>query len=147
MSKNQGKKPQTVNKINNLNVEIDYDKLAEAIVRAQEFVLHNQNNQVKKRTRFRNALLGYVNGAIYHGIAIASVLFIIGIWRSYYLEQKFSLLLSVGISILCAIIGTISFLCGQETLDDDFNTTIPLLDLNVSLFAMVLAMVSLFHAA
>lgn len=129
----------------NVTLEIDYDKLAKAIVRAQSEVSQRQKQQHKRKTRFRNALLGFLNGMVYHGVSVVCVLFIIGVWRSYFREQAFSLLIPIVLSVLFLIVGAISFMCGQETLDDDYDTTLPLLNLNVSLIAMVVALISLFH--
>ncbi len=94
MSKKQAKKPQTSNKTNNVAIDIDYDKLAEAIVRAQNAATIEQRKLVKKRTRFRNVLLVFLNGSLYHGIAIYCILFIIRVWKLYIYMKTHILLLT-----------------------------------------------------
>jgi len=137
-------KPQTVNNINQLNLEIDYDKLAEAIVKAQETVTQKTEKKEKRRTRFRNILLRNVNGVVYHGIAIFMVLLIIGTWVTYKNGTGPSLVLSIVFTLLFAFLCFISFMCGQETFDDTYETTVSLFDTNVSLIALVVAIIALY---
>ena len=129
-----------------IHLEIDYQKLAEAIVQAQNEARKEEKLKKKKHTRFRNAVLGFVNGTVYHGIFGCCLVIILGIWGSFLTEHKISLLVSIIATVLFAIIGFISFLCGQETLDDDYETTVHLLDLNISIVAMVIAMISLLNS-
>ena len=91
-----GKKDRTtiVNNINELNLEIDYDKLAEAIVKAQKkseekpvsnnkigfwktvwLIIINKEEKTGTRT---SALLASVMGKLFNGIALIGVLLCIG---------------------------------------------------------------------
>lgn len=56
-------KPQTVNNINQLNLEIDYDKLAEAIVKAQERAKDKTSDSSKDgKTKFFPAIWRILKG-------------------------------------------------------------------------------------
>lgn len=61
------KKPKTVNKIENLTVEIDYDKLAEAVVKAEK-----KANEVKSYTSNAFATL---SGSVFRIAACLGILF------------------------------------------------------------------------
>ena len=56
-------KPQVINNIQELNLEIDYDKLAEAIVAANQKREHRPRN-----TKIRGFVLGMCNGILYSGL-------------------------------------------------------------------------------
>ena len=136
-------KPQTINNINQLNLDIDYDKLAEAIVRAQEKAANKAEINKRKRTRFRNALLSNANGIVYHGISVFMVFLIAGIWVSYSRGAGTSLVLSIVFTLSFAFFCFVSFMCGQETFNDNYETTASLFNTNVSLIALIVAIIAL----
>ena len=133
-------KPQVINNIQELNLEIDYDKLAEAIVVAQE-----KSSKKKKRTsRFRGAVMGGINGTLYLIVTLFAVGAIAGMWMEYAKAAKHSLMTYIGCTIMFAVVGLFSFLCQQESIRDSdedaqqhFNTNIALIALVVSLVALV----------
>lgn len=144
MKKRQVIKPRSPQNANALSLEIDYDKLAEAIVRAQNASKTEQKKHEKRRTRFRNKLLGFFNRVVYDAITTVCILLVICVWNLYAHENAYSLLQSIIFSLLFVILGVFSFLCSLETQDDDYSISVPLFNLNVSLVAMVVAMISFF---
>ena len=119
---------------------IDYEKLAEAIVAAQE-----KANKKKKRTsRFRGAFMGGINGVLYLIVTLFSIAAIAGMWIQYIESAEHSVITYIGCTIIFAVIGIFAFLCQQESLGDSdedaqqhFNTNIALIALFVALVALV----------
>ena len=68
MGKNQGKKnkPQVVNNIQKLNLEIDYDKLAEAIVKAQE----KGEEEANKNKKFTSGAFSVTTSVVLRVVAV-----------------------------------------------------------------------------
>ena len=79
-----GKKKNNSQPINiqNLNMEIDYDKLAESIIKAQTV---SQNK--KKSEKHRSAAMRFFNGTIYGFVYILAVAIIYVIWTDCYINK------------------------------------------------------------
>lgn len=120
-------------------IELDYERLAEAIICAQEKAKQKNN----KRQIFRTALMGNINGMIFITISIFSVLFIIGTWTAYYNGTISSIPLCIIITVLCGFIAIFSFLCQQETFNDGAEETMTYFSANISLVALVVAIMAL----
>ena len=84
-------KPQVINNIGEMNLEIDYDKLAEAIVKAQ----NKFKTPIKNTSKFRTAAMSFFNGTIYSFIAVISGFGICGIWKEYYPQSNSSVTLCI----------------------------------------------------
>lgn len=141
MSRKQ--QPPTINRIDQLNLEIDYDKLAEAIVKAQKNADIVEEKQRRGKTRFRKALFGNINGTVYHGMALLMCALVGGIWVNYANGTTTSLLSSVVFSVLFIIIAFVMFMCGQETFNDNYETTVTLFNTNLSTVALIVAVIAL----
>ena len=59
-------KPQVINNIQELNLEIDYDKLAEAIVTVQQ----NHKRKINENKSLREKAMFYLNGTLYAAVYI-----------------------------------------------------------------------------
>jgi hypothetical protein len=59
-------KPQIINNIQELNLEIDYDKLAEAIVRAQG----KSVNEANRRKNLTSGTFAMIKSFAFRGVAI-----------------------------------------------------------------------------
>ena len=59
-------KPQVINNIGELNIEIDYDKLAEAIVKAQE----KSENEANKSKKFTSGTFATIISLAFREVAI-----------------------------------------------------------------------------
>ena len=59
-------KPQVINNIGEINLEIDYDKLAEAIVKAQE----KSENEANRRKKFTSGTFAMIISLAFRGVAI-----------------------------------------------------------------------------
>lgn len=118
---------------------IDYDKLAEAIVVAQE-----KANKKKKRTsRFRGAVMGGINGVLYLIVTLFSVGAIVGMWMEYAIATEHSLITYIGCTIMFAVIGLFAFLCQQESLGDSDEDAQQHFNTNMALIALIVALVAL----
>lgn len=135
------KQPKTViNNIDSVNIEIDYDKLAEAIVRAQ----NNVKKKNKKSSKLRNAALSFFNGLVYAVVYLISGFSIYVIWSEIYPKQEASLGGCIFLSVILVIVGVYAFLCQQESYNDKETETLEYFNVNVSLIALIVALVALF---
>lgn len=135
------KQPKTViNNIDSVNIEIDYDKLAEAIVKAQ-----TKLSQKEKRTRkFRSAAMSLFNGAIYAIVYTFAIAMIYVVWRECYANQTVPLIGCILFTLVLAFIGIYAFLCQQESHRDSETDTITHFNTNIALIALIVAMIALF---
>lgn len=127
-----------VNNIDTVNIEIDYDKLAEAIVKAQ-----NKTSK-KSSSKLRNAALNFFNGAIYSMVYLVAGVSIYAIWSEVYPNQENSLIGCILISVIMAFIGVYAFLCQQESFKDKETETLEYFNVNISLIALIVALIALF---
>ena len=65
MSKKKDK-PQVINNIGEINLEIDYDKLAESIVKAQE----KSENEANRRKKFTSSTFAMIISLAFRGVAV-----------------------------------------------------------------------------
>ena len=121
-----------------MNIEIDYDKLAEAIVKAQ-----NKTSK-KSSSKLRNAALNFFNGAIYSMVYLVAVVSIYAIWSEVYPNQENSLIGCILISVIMAFIAVYAFLCQQESFKDKETETLEYFNVNISLIALIVALIALF---
>lgn len=137
MSKKTSNK--VINKIENLNLDIDYDKLAVAIVKAQNTSETNRNTNSK----FRSILMRFFNGCMYiFGVLISGVC-IYKIWTNYSLNRV-TLFNAIVFTILFVFMGVYFFLCQQETLGDKQAEAREHFSINVSLIALIVSLIALF---
>ena len=68
-------KPQVINNIQELNLEIDYDKLAEAIVKANQKETLQQSNM-----KYRGIILGLFNVLVFTTPIILILKTLVGMW-------------------------------------------------------------------
>ena len=129
-----------VNNIDSINVEIDYNKLAQAIVDAQ----NKSNNKSQRTNKLRSAALNFFNGAVYSMIYIVAGFSIYAVWAEVYTKQENSLIGCLVLSIVLAFIGVYAFLCQQESFRDKESETLEYFNVNISLIALVVALVALF---
>lgn len=128
-----GKKNQstTVNNINQLNLEIDYDKLAEAIVRAQEKAKQEPvNTDDKKKNCFFVAAWRILKGEKSKD--------------GRYLSAPFAVISSVFfrmLSVLCIIFIPIFIIAGVRTLKDAIWSGFEAITVNVSGMVLLIALI------
>ena len=132
-------KPQVINNIQELNLEIDYDKLSEAIVKAQS----KQQRYHKRKKNFREKAMSFLNGMLYAFVYIIAVICIAQVWKEYSagLTDLFANIFS---TVVFVIIGVYAFLCQQESHNDDGETAQTHFNSNIALIALIVALVALF---
>lgn len=121
-----------------VNLEIDYDKLAQAIVRAQ-----NKSKSSPKNVHWRKRLFQYVNGISYLLFAFASLYPIKLIWTNYQNKTNASLWSCIVGTVVCVILALGFFACQQETLDDDYDATINQFNTIIALVALIVSIIAL----
>ena len=132
-------KSQIINNIQELNLEIDYDKLAEAIVKAQK----SQQKSFKKKKNFREKAMSFLNGMLYAFVYIIATMCIAEIWNDYN-SKSIDLFSSIFSTAVFAVIGIYAFLCQQESFKDDGQAAQTHFNSNVALIALIVALVALF---
>lgn len=131
-----------VNNIHELNLEIDYDKLAESIVKAQN---KSKTQSVTKSTsKFRSAAMNFFNGAIFSIVYVFSLLSIYVIWTELYSKGDTSFLSCAILTIIMLFVGIYAFLCQQESILDREKDAHEHFNTNISLLALIVAIIALF---
>ena len=123
-----------------VNNEIDYDKLAEAIVKAQ----NNAKAPKKNTSKLRGAAMAFFNGAIYSTVYVLAGLFIYAIWTESYAKQSASPIGCIILTAILVFIGIYAFLCQQESFQDKDSDAREHFNINVSLIALIVAIIALF---
>lgn len=131
-----------VNNIESISIEIDYDKLAEAIVKAQT----KASKQKKTTGKFRSAAMGLFNGSIYAVVYIFAVIMIYVVWSECYFNQTIPLVGCILFTFVLTFVGVYAFLCQQESHSDSESETITHFNTNIALFALIVAMIALFRS-
>ncbi len=121
-----------------VNNKIDYDKLAEAIVKANE-----KSKSKKSTSKFRAALMGNINGAFYISISILSIFTTFGMWKDYAVNPKYDLATYIILTIVFIGIALYAFLCQQESLNDSAENSQQYFNTNISLIALIIALIAL----
>ena len=126
-------------KSNTVTVEIDYDKLASAIVEANK-----QSNKAKKiRTPIRTFLMGMCNGCLYSALCFYTVLQGIKMWKNYFETGKPSVVVCIVASLAALALAILFFLAQQETFNDDESEVFSHFNTNISLAALIIALAAL----
>lgn len=142
MGKKPKNKPTTINNIESVNVEIDYEKLAEAIVIAQEKAEYDKNKQDKSKNKFRAFFMRFFNWVIYFCIYMfALYLAYIGIHSEVkgIMENSVKVVLIIILLAVSIISFLLQFECFKDTVKEvreHFNT-------NLSFVALIVAIISL----
>lgn len=139
MGKNK-KNPQPIN-IQNLNMEIDYDKLAEAIVNAQA---KSEKKENSNHSKIRSKAMKLFNGGFYAMIVLFSILIIDTIWRNCYVNNTIPLYGCILMTIVFVFLCVFAFLCLNETYADKENETKEHFNVNISLLALIVAILALY---
>lgn len=134
-------KPQVINNIQELNLEIDYDKLAEAMIKAQE-----KAQPTKKRpSRFRAIGMISVNTTIPIMCALFSIVICITMWGEFAINGEYPLFECIMATIVFALILITQVFSAIEAWRDDDENAIKHFNINVSLVALIIAFVALFQ--
>lgn len=130
------KKAKTIYNIEEVNLEIDYEKLAQAVVNAQQ----KAAQKTTRPNRFRGTIMGALNMSLYLMLAFLSVGMVIGVWTTPIggtISQVFFSVLFVIIGIFSGGCAVESFKDSDENAQQHFNTNITLIALVVALAALV----------
>lgn len=132
-------KTQVINNIDQLNLEIDYDKLAEAIVKANKTA-----KKEKGKGKIRTSAMRFFNGMIFAMVYVLAGLSIYATWSEAYSRNNAPLINCIVLTIAFLVVGIYAFLCQQETFDDSESDTVEFFNTNISLIALIVALIALF---
>ena len=148
-------KPQVINNIQELNLEIDYDKLAEAIVKAQEV----SEDEANKKRRFTSGSFAMLITVAFRGFSIfvallaASLILVLVVSRNTVQWDGFTnivvSILTIAFCIVFAIVlGLYAVLLWKSAkeieTEKDRNYIISVFSGIVSFAALIVALVALF---
>ena len=139
--KKNSNKPSTINNIESINMEIDYEKLAEAIVKAQK----KSECKEKSHSKYRSGAMNFFNGAIYSIVYFLAGAGVFTIWKEFFAKQDTSLISCVVVTIILLFVGVYAFLCQQESFKEKESESFAHFNANISLIAMIIALVALFR--
>ena len=133
-------KPQVINNIGELNLEIDYDKLAEAIVKAGEELQKNK----KRPNRFRAIGKIFFNMTVSIVVAALLINVIISVWSQSVLKEMLNLFEAIEVTILSGVFVVLNLFSAFECWKDDDENAIATFNNNIALFAFIVALIALF---
>ena len=148
-------KPQIINNIAELNLEIDYDKLAEAIVKAQE----KSENEANRNKKFTSGTFAMIICFAFRGVAIlgwlialATPIAIINMAKSFVwgevnaiVSNVFSIAFAVALFVVLVLYSFLLWKSAKEIeTEEDRNYIISVFSGIVSFAALIVALVALF---
>ena len=148
-------KPQIINNIAELNLEIDYDKLAESIVKAQE----KSENEANGKKKFTSGTFAMITSLAFRGVAIlgwlialATPIAIINMAKSFVwvevnaiVGNVFSIAFAVALFIVLVLYSFLLWKSAKEIeTEKDRNYIISVFSGIVSFAALIVALVALF---
>lgn len=123
-------------------IEIDYNRLADAIVRAQAKADAMQYQKTREHTRFRNLLFSFFNGTMFICISLFSLYGIYRIWSIFSNGDSIQLPFAIIATIALFSIAVVAFLCNQETHGDDYRRSGELFNSSVAFVALIIAILA-----
>ena len=148
-------KPQVINNIQELNLEIDYDKLAEAIVKAQEV----SEDEANKKRRFTSGSFAMLITVAFSGFSIfvallaaSLILALVVSWNTLQWDGFTNMVVSILIIAFCIVfaivLGLYAVLLWKSAkeieTEQDRNYIISVFSGIVSFAALIVALVALF---
>ena len=136
-------KPQVINNIQELNLEIDYDKLAEAIAKANKKETSKQSNM-----KHRGIMLGLFNILVFTTPIILILKTLVEMWincfQAEYPEIISNIIMCIVLTISGIFISLLLFSAMKETLCDTEEQMLSHFNTNISVAALIVALVALF---
>jgi len=133
-------KPQVINNIQELNLEIDYDKLAEAIVKANA----QRSPRKKSNMKVRGFIFGMCNGILYLAMAYYIIEYTVKMWYDFAVQHTPSIMTCIVTTVISCALTILLYIAQQETCNDTdeevlshFNTSIGFVALIVALIALL----------
>ncbi len=127
--------------VSKIELEIDYEKLAAAIVDAQ----NKAEDRDYKNSKTRILVMKFLNGSMYLGLCLLSVFIIYRSCATFDLSSQSQIFKSILIIIYFSILAVIAFLAQQESLGETIKETRFHFNTNISLAAIIIALIALYY--
>lgn len=156
------KKRNNPNKINNINVDIDYEKLAnvieESIKKCEKIdyeklvqVIVSESNrkcevsdlEEKRHSITRSKLMNMLNGIFYSMLYTVSLMYLYSMWNKYTWKDMENFFTYVAVSLLLILLSIYGFLCQQESFSDRYQDTIAHFNTNIMIITMLITILTL----
>ena len=132
-------KPQVINNIQELNLEIDYDKLAEAIVKA------NEKKKLKKdKITHRGIIVSLSNIGVYVSLLMGVFHFTVNSCIKSFQNGDINIFVCILGCLTCVPVLIFLWAAVQETLRDTEEEALSHFHTNISVAALIVALVALF---
>ena len=135
-------KQQVINNIKELNLEVDYDKLAEAIVKANKKELPQQNNM-----QHRGTILGLFNILVYTAPIILILKALVGLrincLQVGYPEIIVNIIMCIVLTASGIVVSLLLYSAMKETLCDTEEQIVSHFNTNISVAALIVALIAL----
>ena len=138
MAKKKNNKPTIVNNIESIHIDIDYEKLADAIVKAQ----NKAESKEEKSGRFRTIFMRICNWIIYLGIYLFAVVCVWGFWNVEAPNWQTWVVKIVFIAVSVAI-AALMFFTQIESFKDSKKEVQNYFNVNISFIALLVAIIAL----
>lgn len=138
MAKKKNNKPSIVNNIESMQMDIDYDKLAEAIVKAQNKAEYKE----EKSGRFRTIFMRICNLIIYFGIYLFAIICVYGFWKVEAPNWQTWVIKIVFIAVSVAI-AALMFFTQIESFKDSKKEVQNYFNMNISFIALLISVIAL----
>ena len=132
-------KSQVINNIENLSLEIDYDKLAEAIVLAQQ----KANESHKRLKSIRTLIMSTANTVLPATVALIALVSGLGMCMEIFTEPVHSVLFYFIFAVSFIIVIPVSICCAIEAWNDQEEASMQHFNSNIALVALVISLVAL----
>lgn len=132
-------KPQVINNIQELNLEIDYDKLAEAIVKANK-----KEKSKNDKITHRGLIVTFGNGAIYIGLIFFVLHRTVRICIESFQNGTVNLFGCIVFFLTSIPVLIFLFVAFRETLCDTEEEAVSHFQNNISVAALIVALIALF---
>ena len=117
-------------------LDIDYDQLAKAIIKAQ------QESDNPNKYDARTHLMKFLNGTSHMFVLSILVIVAKNVWDMLPNVDDTSKVFYILFIVMLVVLAVLLFMCQQESLSDNYGTAKNQLDLNLSLIALIVALMA-----
>lgn len=139
MSKKKYNKGSIINNIDTIHMDIDYKKLAEALITAKKEVAKEEF----KSKKFRTVGMQLVNIIFYMTLLVVSVFIILCIWKMYCIIHSINLITAIVFTIISIALVIYAVLCHVESFKDSANAIMAHFNTNMSFIALLISFIAL----
>ena len=124
--------------VRNSAKDIDYDKLAESIVKANK-----KATPCRKNTKIRGFIFGLCNGLVYLGLCFFVVKNALKTWEMYIIHGSPNIFMCIIISVVSFALMVLLFMAQNETANDTDEEVFSHFNISIGIVSLTVAMIAL----